>query len=174
DHPDSVDVFVDERFVPPGPQPVQLRPYHVTRPLPPRSAVDDRGRDVLPALLEHDMKYVSDLIPTPYQGVVEMHDVVMDLGPGAGAAGTALFLRGWIYPTDASINVALSQQPQRVVMPALEVRDARGAWVPAADIGFPSGKDKTIVVDLTGVFPTSDHHVRIRTNMQIYWDQAFT
>ena len=46
DHPDSVDVFVDERFVPPGP--VQLRLFHVARPHPPLSAVDDRGNDVLP------------------------------------------------------------------------------------------------------------------------------
>jgi hypothetical protein len=40
-------------------------------------------------------------------------------------------------------------------------------------IGFPSGKDKTIIVDLAGKFPTKDHHVRLRTSMQIYWDQAF-
>ena len=54
------------------------------------------------------------------------------------------------------------------------MRDASGAWRTAvADIGFPSGKDKTIVVDLAGKFPTADHHVRIRTTMQIYWDQAF-
>jgi hypothetical protein len=53
------------------------------------------------------------------------------------------------------------------------VRDAAGTWRHAADIGFPSGKDKTVVVDLAGRFPTRDHHVRIRTNMQIYWDQAF-
>jgi hypothetical protein len=53
------------------------------------------------------------------------------------------------------------------------VRDARGQWTTAAPIGFPSGKDKTIVVDLSGKFPTRDHHVRIRTNLQIYWDQAF-
>jgi hypothetical protein len=30
-----------------------------------------------------------------------------------------------------------------------------------------------MVIDLAGKFPTKDHHVRIRTNMQIYWDQAF-
>jgi hypothetical protein len=29
-----------------------------------------------------------------------------------------------------------------------------------------------MVIDLAGKFPTKDHHVRIRTNMQIFWDQA--
>lgn len=30
-----------------------------------------------------------------------------------------------------------------------------------------------LVIDLAGKFPTTDRRVRIRTNMQIYWDQAF-
>ncbi|MFL5616715.1 MAG: FG-GAP-like repeat-containing protein [Gemmatimonadaceae bacterium] len=175
DHPDSVSVFVDERFVPPGP--VTLRLFQVVRRAqhPPLSAVDDRGNDVLPALLESDDRYVSNLVPTQYQGVTEPHDLVLDLGADAGAPGTFLFLRGWIYPTDASINVALSQQNAiKVSSPTLEVRDASGRWQPAIkDIGFPSGKDKTIAIDLAGKFPSPDHHVRIRTNMQIYWDQAF-
>ena len=34
-------------------------------------------------------------------------------------------------------------------------------------------RTRTIVIVLAGKFPTSDHRVRIRTNMQIYWDQAF-
>jgi hypothetical protein len=137
--------------------------------------VDDRGNDVLPALLESDDRYVSNLIPTQYQGVTEPHDLVLDLGADAGTPGTFLFLRGWIYPTDASINVALSQQNAiKVWSPSLEVRDANGRWQPAIkDIGFPSGKDKTIAIDLAGKFRSPDHHVRIRTNMQIYWDQAF-
>ncbi|HET7372155.1 MAG TPA: FG-GAP-like repeat-containing protein, partial [Gemmatimonadaceae bacterium] len=104
DHPDSVDVFVDERFVPPGP--VKLRPFYVARQQPPLSAVNERGRVVMPALREKDDVYVSDLTPARYQGVVEPHDLVMDLGPDAGHDSTFLFLRGWIYPTDASINVA--------------------------------------------------------------------
>jgi hypothetical protein len=29
------------------------------------------------------------------------------------------------------------------------------------------------VIDLAGLFPTRDHHVRLRTNLQVYWDQAF-
>jgi hypothetical protein len=40
-------------------------------------------------------------------------------------------------------------------------------------VGFPSGKDKTVVIELGGFFPTRDHHLRLRTNLQIYWDQAF-
>jgi hypothetical protein len=173
DHPDSVDVFVDERFVPPGP--VELRLFQAVRPHPPLSATDERGNDLLPALRESDAQYVSNLTPTRYQGVVEPHDLILDLGEHAGRPGTFLFLRGWIYPTDASINVALSQQSSvKLKAPSLEVRDAAGRWVTAVpDIGFPSGKDKTIVVDLAGRFPTADHRVRIRTNMQIYWDQAF-
>ena len=173
DHPDSVDVFVDERFVPPGP--VKLRLFQVGQRELPLSAIDDRGNDVLAALRESDDVYVSNFTPTKYQGVVEPHDLEMDLGKTAGSAGTYLFLRGWIYPTDASINVALAQQSSiKLAPPSLEVRDANGQWRTAiGNIGFPSGKDKTMIIDLAGKFPTADHHVRIHTNMQIYWDQAF-
>src|SRR5207248_4543087 len=39
DHPDSVDVFVDERFVPPGP--VKLRLFEIAQRILPLSAVDE-------------------------------------------------------------------------------------------------------------------------------------
>ncbi len=173
DHPDSVDVFVDERFVPPGP--VKMRLIQTSRRYLPLSATDERGNDVLPALRDVDDVYVSNFTPTQYQGVVDPHDLILDLGVNAGSKGSFLFLRGWIYPTDASINVALSQRSSSRAAPhSLEVRDANGKWrTVVADIGFPSGKDKTIVVDLAGKFLTADHHVRIRTSMQIYWDQVF-
>jgi hypothetical protein len=105
--------------------------------------------------------------------VVEPHDLILDLGPDAGRDSTFLFLRGWIYPTDASINVALSQQTKlKTMMPSLEVRDARGQWrVAIRNLGFPSGKDKTIVIDLSGKFPTSDHITfAFARTCQIYWD----
>ncbi len=172
DHPDSVKVFVDERFVPPGP--VALRLFNVGRADRVVHANDERGVDLLPALRESDARYVANFTPTQYQGVVNTHDLVLDLGAEAGQPGVHLFLRGWIYPTDASINVALSQQHTvQIASPSLEVMDAKGRWTTVIrDIGFPSGKDKTVVVDLAGKFPTADHRVRIRTNMQIYWDEA--
>ena len=171
DHPDSVDVFVDERF---PPVTSGLRLYQTVHKRMPRSAVDGRGTDVLEELREHDDRYVSNLTPVQYQGLTEPHELILDLDREAGHPGTLLVLRGWIFPSDASINVALSQQHEvRAEPPVLEVRDARGRWVSRGSIGFPSGKDKTMVIDLAGIFPTGDHHVRVRTNLQIYWDQVF-
>jgi hypothetical protein len=138
------------------------------------SAVDERGTNVLDELRDNDFRYVSNLTPQRYQGLTEPHALVLELDARAGAPGTHLFLRGWIFPSDASINVALSQQQVlKSEMPVIEVRDARGQWVSRGMIGFPAGKDKTMVIDLAGVFPTKDRHVRIRTSMQVYWDQAF-
>src|SRR5437016_7121214 len=173
DHPDSVEVFVDERF-PPASGSNGLRLFPTIHPRPPLSAVDGHGTDVLDDLREHDYRYVSNLTPVQYQGLTEPHELILDLDADAGRPGTFLFLRGWIYPSDASINVALSQQRKlRAEPPVLEVKDARGGWVPRGSIGFPSGKDKTMVIDIAGIFPTRDHHVRIRTNLQVYWDEAF-
>ncbi|MFN2571765.1 MAG: FG-GAP-like repeat-containing protein [Gemmatimonadales bacterium] len=170
DHTDSVDVFVDERFPPAG---GGLRLYQTMHARPPVSAVDGSGVDVLNDVREHDYRYVSNLTPERYQGITRQHELILDLDERAGLAGTVLLLRGWIYPSDASINIALSQQHRlRAEMPVLEVRDARGRWVKSRDIGFPSGKDKTMVIDLAGMFPTPDHHVRLRTNLQVYWDQV--
>ncbi|HEV2671598.1 MAG TPA: FG-GAP-like repeat-containing protein, partial [Gemmatimonadales bacterium] len=174
DQPDSVQVFVDERF-PPVSNSRTLRLYQLVHSRPPLAAVDGHGTDVLGELSAHDDRYVSDLTPERYQGLTAPHQLVLALDSAAGkpGGGTVLVMRGWIYPADASINVALSQQRTlRSELPTLEVRDARGRWTVARTIGFPSGKDKAMVIDLAGLFPTRDHHVRLRTNLQIYWDQA--
>ncbi len=174
DHPDSVDIFLDERFVPPGPE-TPLRLHQTARRRRPVSATDHLGRDALPALSARDDVYVGDFEPLRYQGMSEMHDLVLDLGNFDPAHPVQLYLRGWIFPTDASINVALSQSSAlATVMPHLQVIGTDGRWETAVpELSFPSGKSKTIVQDLTGLFPTDDHRVRIRTNMNIYWDEVF-
>ena len=174
DHPDSVDVFVDERFVAPGPE-VRLALHQVGERRSPRSATDHLGRDALVALSASDDVYVGDFRPLRYQGISELHDLVLDLGDFDPGQPIQLYLRGWIFPTDASINVALSQSSAlATVMPHLQVIGEDGEWETAvAELSFPSGKNKTIVQELTGLFPTSDHRVRIRTNMNIYWDEVF-
>lgn len=173
DHPDTIDVFVNERFVPPGP--ASLRVHQVAHPRLPVRATDGDGNDLLARLREQDDVYVSNLSPGRYQGIVESHDLILDLGDLAASDSVTLYLNGWIFPTDASINVAVSQSSRdSVVAPYLEVIGAGGEWTRAIDdLGFPAGKKKTVIADLSGKFPTPDHRVRIRTNMQIYWDQAF-
>ncbi|MEK7379915.1 MAG: FG-GAP-like repeat-containing protein [Gemmatimonadota bacterium] len=172
DHPDSVEVLVNERFVPP--EPARLELYQVRGPRPPVAAQDGNGLDVLPLLRHRDDRYVAGFDPGRYQGVVAPHDLILDLGDLAEADSVHLLLNGWIYPTDASINVALSQAAgPGPAAPSLAVPDAAGRWVTVIpDLGFPAGKSKTVIANLSGKFPARDYRVRIRTGMQVYWDQA--
>jgi hypothetical protein len=62
----------------------------------------------------------------------------------------------------------------QMVMPYLQVRDAHGQWVTVLpEMGLPSGTNRTMRVDMTGKFLSRDHHVRIVTNLCVYWDQIF-
>jgi hypothetical protein len=173
DHPADIDVFVNEKFVPPGPASLDIE--QVAERRSPVSAIDDRGVDHRETLLAKDDRYVGGFTPGRYQGLTELHDLVLDFGDVPDDASLRLFLRGWIFPTDASINVALAQNTaEQSVAPYLQVLDAQGRWQTVIeDLGFPSGKDKTVIADLRGKFLSADRRVRIRTTMEIYWDEAF-
>jgi hypothetical protein len=173
DHPDSVDIFVPEQFSPP-PFP-GMKIYKVLRKILPASAVDGMGNDVLPSIAEKDDKYLSGFSTGKYQGITDMHDLILDPGKDADPANLFLFMNGWIFPTDASINVAMSQSDQiKVVRPVIQVINSKGEWETVLDnTGFPMGKDKTVIIDLSGKISAADHRIRIRTNMEIYWDQIF-
>ncbi len=173
DHPDNVDVFVPEQFSPP-PFPGDKQ-YQVSEKSVPVSATDSEGNDVLSLISEKDNNYLSDFKPGKYQGVTEMHDLILDPGKTGEGNKLFLFLEGWIFPTDASINVAISQSTSTVVTrPMLQVINKNGEWETVIEnLGFPMGKDKTVIADLSGKFLSADHRVRIRTNMEIYWDYVF-
>ena len=50
----------------------------------------------------------------------------------------------------------------------------KGEWETVIDnLGFPMGKNKTVVVSLGGEFLSHDTRIRIHTNMQVYWDYIF-
>ena len=104
-----------------------------------------------------------------------MKDLILDLGEIDQSKNLYLFMNGWIFPTDASINVAISQShDMKVISPVIQVINKNGEWETAIEhLGFPMGKDKTVIADLSGKILTKDHRIRIRTNMEIYWDQIF-
>ncbi len=171
DHPKGVEIFVDEKFTPP-PFP-EFKIYTTDKKHLPVSAVDEQGIDILSALSAKDDRYVSNMKPAKYQGLTSLHSIILD--PGKNVQTDILVLNGWIFPTDASINFSISQSSDmEVVPPRLQVINEKGNWETVNEsIGFPMGKNKTIVIDLIDKFLTGDHRVRLQTNMQIYWDYAF-
>lgn len=173
DHLSEFDVYVNERFVPPAPTALEL--WRVGERHLPVSALDGNGIDQSATLAARDFDYVSSFRPGRYQGIAEAHELVLDLGEDAASGDVTLFMTGWIFPTDASINVAMAQSDAlQSAFPSLDVIGPDGEWqVAIPDLGFPSGKDKTVIADLRGLFPTDDRRVRIRTNLMVYWDEAF-
>ena len=173
DHPTGTHVFVDEKYTPP-PFPA-FKIYIAKEIYHPRMALDHHGYDVSDGLKAVDYRYAIEHKPGVFQGVVDPHFIVFDLGDVPDDVGLTLFLTGWIFPTDTSINLALSQNPSiNPAFPYLQVRDEAGKWQTVINpIGIPAGKNKTICIDLTGKFLSEDRGVKIATNMQIYWDSAF-
>ena len=173
DHPAGTRIFVDEKYTPP-PFP-EFKIYTAKEIYHPHTALDHHEYDVSDALKTVDYRYATEHEPGVFQGVVDSHFIVLDLGDVPDDLGVTLFLTGWIFPTDTSINIALSQNPSiNPTFPYLQVRDKGGEWQTVIDpIGIPAGKNKTICIDLTGKFLSEDRRVKIATNMQIYWDSAF-
>lgn len=173
DHPAETDIYVDEKYLPP-PYPA-LEIHTVTEPRLPVAAHDRHGRDILPALTARDSLYVGDYRLGDFQGVPEQHSITLDLGDLRGAERIHLYLCGWIMPVEPSSNLALSQRRNAVVIPPyLETPDGEGRWrtvIPYT--GFPSGEHKTVFIDLTDRFPAGDYRVRLTTNLQLYWSEAF-
>ncbi|HEX5268961.1 MAG TPA: VCBS repeat-containing protein [Gemmataceae bacterium] len=172
DHPADTEVFADERFalVPQKPA------LHVTAPpRPVARALDDHGNDVTEIVRAADGRYLDTFDGGHFQGVARDHSVEVDLGDDAPAEGPVwLLASGWIRPTDSSLNVAIEQgshdRPRPLV---LEIPDGKGGWKTARDdIGFPAGKNKTILIRLDGLAgnPRVARRLRLRTNMEIYWD----
>lgn len=179
DHPADVDLFSNEKVGPPDL--AEFKIHTVQSPLSPRAAVNHKGRDVLPEIKDADDVYVKTFDEKYRQGLTEDHALELDLNTevvslSKTAPRIKLFLTGWIYPTDTGINLALSENPSMPSPrpPSLSVPDKNGAWKTIQPfMGFPGGKTKTIVVDLTDQFLTDDYRVRIETNMEFYWDQVF-
>jgi Tfp pilus assembly protein PilF len=172
DHPAGTEVFLDERFAVPPPAQTPV----VTGPVRPLAWVhDDRGGDVSALAAARDSRYIDFAGRGPYQGITRPHFVEMAIPEDAPRGGPLwLVAQGWVHPTDSSINVAISQgvhaAPDGL---SLQVADASGQFhTVRTGLGFPSGKDKTVLIDLRGVFPPSaPRRLRLATNLEILWDR---
>ncbi len=152
DHPKSTAVFTDERYVVP---PVKLAVTATGTPHAIARAIDDSGDDVTEILRTLDGKYLDNFGLGQYQGVTRDHFVEIDLGPNIPADGPLyLIAKGWLHPSDSTVNVAIGQGHDERPKPlSLSVEDAHGAWhVVRTNLGFPAGRNKTCLIDLSGLF----------------------
>lgn len=172
DHPAGTAIFTDERFVIP---PVKLAITATDTPHPVARAIDDNRDDVTQIVSKLDGKYLDNFGLGQYQGVTRDHYVEIDLGDAIPTNGPLyLIAKGWLHPSDSTVNVAMSQGHHEQPKPlSLSVEDAHGNWrVIKPNLGFPAGRNKICLIDLTGVFhPGMPHRVRLSTNLEIYWDQ---
>jgi tetratricopeptide (TPR) repeat protein len=171
DHPAGTEIFVDERFVIP---PLKLGLTTVLTPHEIARAIDDRGQDVTEIVRTLDGRALASFGRGQYQGITRDHYLEVDLGDDAPKSGPLyLIAEGSIHDTESSVNVAITQGSRwRAHGLSLEVPDGHGGWVTAQDnLGFPAGRKKTILFNLTHVFRAgTPRRVRIRTNLEIYWD----
>jgi tetratricopeptide (TPR) repeat protein len=171
DHPVGTEIYVDERFVIP---PAKLGITIVSTPHDIARATDDTGQDVTDLVRNLDGKAVSSFGRGQFQGITRDHYLEVDLGDDAPKSGPLyLIAQGSIHDTESSVNVAITQGSRwRAHGLSVEVPDGHGGWVTAQDnLGFPAGRKKTILFNLTNVFrPGTPRRVRLRTNLEIYWD----
>ena len=173
DHAEGTEVYPDERFL-------SEKPFASGAPVLasaqrhlPAGAWGDHGEDVLPLLTNVDHHYVADFEVLRYPGFTRDHVLTMDLGEWSQDRPLRLFLSGFIEYFTANSMYAAWQAGMDPQAPSVEAQMPDGSWKKIVDdMGFPAGLPRTIVVDLTGKIPAHARRIRIRTNLQIYWDQV--
>ena len=178
DHPVGVSVFPDERFATSGPQPTQERLFfRDTDRIFPAKAIDQRGKDVTGILRERDGNMVDDFALRSWMGYAEDHFVELDfsdrLKPLSQGQKLYLVLAGWTdYPYPESIFAA-TQASFPTIWPLLEQKQADGTWKNLGEIGLPAGLPRVMTCDVTGLIDPKAGPIRIRSNLQVYWDQIY-
>ena len=172
DHPAASEIFTNDKFKsPPFPE---FRLFGVTRRVYPSAARDGRGNDVRAALLHQDLKY-PEAFARNLSGTAELHTLDLNFTGATPNGNAVLLLNGWVDWADGSTFLGESQRKGGgLIFPYLQVKDAAGEWrTVVKDMGIPSGKPKTIAVDLTGKWLSPRRQVRIVTNLCVYWDEIF-
>ncbi|HKV12025.1 MAG TPA: FG-GAP-like repeat-containing protein [Thermoanaerobaculia bacterium] len=169
DSPAGVETVSNLRVIPGERQPDRILGSRAVRPVV--AAWDGRGHDATARVRARDDVYASGYEPSAYQGVAKEWTFTFDLGE-APAAPVRLHLDGWIFPADASLNLAVAQRSDLPYLaPRLEV-EKNGAWEPLLPaMGFPAGKRKTMVVDVPPL-PPGARRLRIVTSLWLAWDRV--
>ncbi len=181
DHPANVEVWTNEKVGPAEIAEPTIYAFADADRISLAHGVDTSGNDVTSDLSQIDKQYVQGFDRRLRQGLCPPHWVDLQFNATSTKANakakTYLVMTGWILPTDTSLNIQIDQNPElpSIEFPSIWVPDASEAagWRKAIPfMGFPGGKTKTIVVDVSDVLDRNDPRLRVRTSAQIYWDAA--
>jgi cytochrome c-type biogenesis protein CcmH/NrfG len=168
DHPAEVETTTALRVLPGRRTPQEVLGTRSLQPV--AAAWDARGEDVTARVASHDDVYADGWERSPYQGVAaQTWSFAFDLGEAPGEP-IRLLLDGWIFPADASLNLAVAQRGYAPVGPRLEVETADGWQVLMEETGFPAGKTKTLVID-TPPLPAGATRLRLVSSLWLSWDR---
>ena len=118
------------------------------------------GEDVTKVVSARDGHFTKLFDRRHKQGLVEQYFIEMDLGDLSGVSQAQLVMTGWMFPTDTSINIALSQnsllhgpRPPFISMPRKEGNGETRWEEVVANMGFPGGKTKYDVKYISKLWP---------------------
>ncbi|HEX5136078.1 MAG TPA: VCBS repeat-containing protein [Planctomycetota bacterium] len=177
DHPKDVRPVLNEGFrVMSFPE---FRVHALDDLRPPVAARDQAGKDILDLVRSRDGRHWKGFEPLDgqYTGLAREWAITLDFGDvirggsGGDPARVLLVMDGWVEFPTCSASIAASQSKTVHFMPpVIEVPQADGTWkVAEGDPGFPAGKGKAVLVDLTGKLGV-DGRIRIRSTQRIHWD----
>ncbi|WP_337177856.1 FG-GAP-like repeat-containing protein [Paludisphaera sp.] len=178
DRPPGVSVALDERFAPAGTRPTgELRAWREA--IEPVRATDLKGADVTDALKAWDRVTVDGFARlSSWVGYAEEHGIVLDFGDRLARFGAddglLLTLAGWVEYPYSQTNYAAATAGVSLSPPAIERLRDDGAWETIEPhAGYPAGLPRMTTLDLTGKLTGPRCVLRIRTNMECYYDRAF-
>ena len=167
-------MFPNERFsFPPFPE---HHTHTVRDPLVPERAVDGTGASWTDELAANDGEFARPFTPLygQYQGLARPYflELTFDAERVENAAHLRLLMNGWLVWTNASVNMAIARHPDHSFLPPLlQVPDENGEFQDAGPpLGFPAGKLKTMVIDVTDLVNRADPRIRLVSTLELYWD----
>ena len=142
-------------------------------------ATDLEGRDVTETLRRWDRQTVDGFRRRDgWIGYAEEHGIILDFGDRLSGFKPddrlVLCLAGWVEYPYSQTNYAAATAGVALQPPAIERQRADGTWeMIEPHAGYPAGLPRMTTLDLTGKLTGPRCVLRIRTNMECYYDQAF-
>jgi tetratricopeptide (TPR) repeat protein len=178
DSPPGVMTALDERFAPEGPRPSgDLVAWRTT--IEPVGATDLAGVDVADILRHDDRRTVDTFTKRDgWIGYALEHGIIVDFGEKLSRFGPSdplvLGLAGWVEYPYSQTNYAAATAGVTLRPPTIERQRTDGTWeMIEPHAGYPAGLPRLMTVDLTGKLSGPSCKIRIKTNMECYYDRIF-